>query len=254
MKDLNGFIERIKRISPTHVHLEVAISAEDQVVIKPGVSFLARLIDDNAEIEHWDPYLREQWWPVGYTAKQLLTIERPKNPRYRPGQPVRLLGPLGTFYRFRQSLRNVLLIAYDTDPTPLTIMVNQLIHNNRSVTLVLLGSARTYETAHLPAEVEVIHGKNATEWPDQVMNVGWADQIFVAVRPDDELNRFAEIKRQVELLRHDLPQNYLFGVFQPVLPCGIGACSACLIRKGKTLIPVCTEGPAFDLKAITLPK
>lgn len=254
MNDYPGYIERIRRANPTHTYLEVALDAPGLEKIRPGMTFLARLLDEDVTVEHWDPYLREQWWPIGSSDHQVLLVERPNNPRYRPGQAVRLLGPVGNAYQFRQSLRTVLLLAYDTDPSPLTIMAYQLIRQNVSVTLVLLGAARTYETPHLPAEVEVVHGDVMLAWPEQVMTLGWADQIFVAVRPDDELNRFAEVKRLVETLRTDIPQHYLFGVFQPYLPCGIGACSACLVRRGRTLLPVCTEGPALDLKAITLPK
>jgi hypothetical protein len=31
-------------------------------------------------------------------------------------------------------------------------------------------------------------------------------------------------------LRADIPANYLFGVFRPLLPCGVGACSSCMVK------------------------
>jgi hypothetical protein len=53
-------------------------------------------------------------------------------------------------------------------------------------------------------------------------------------------------------LRAEIPSNYLFGVFQPILPCGVGACGACMIKaKGGSPL-VCTQGPAFDLTEVNL--
>lgn len=40
-----------------------------------------------------------------------------------------------------------------------------------------------------------------------------------------------------------------FGVFQPELPCGVGACQACLVGlRGNTVRTICQDGPAIDLK------
>ena len=85
------------------------------------------------------------------------------------------------------------------------------------------------------------------------MTLGWADQIFVVAHQDDELLRFGEVMRMVKERRNDIPESYIFGVFQPLLPCGIGACSACLLKVGKDLVPACTKGPTFDLTQVKLP-
>lgn len=256
MNDSKAIIQRIRRINPGYQYLDLAIDDPTLKKIKPGQSLLARLMaaDEADEPESWHPYLREQWWPVGYTKEGVLMIERPYSPRYTPGTAVQLLGPVGKPYRFRKSLRNVLLIAYDSVPTPLTIMTSLLLQNRISVTLVLLGMARDYTTDHLPPEIEVVRGEKTLDWPDMVMTLGWADQVFITVRPDDELFRFAEVLRIVEEKRTALPEKYIFGVFQPVQPCGVGACSACLVRVKKSLEPVCMKGPAFDLTEVRLPR
>ena len=87
------------------------------------------------------------------------------------------------------------------------------------------------------------------------MTVGWADQVFAVVNRGNELAEFKQILSQFNELRNKVPQNYLFGVFQPQVPCGTGACYACMLKTrindGTSLI--CTDGPAFDLTKVILP-
>lgn len=251
MNETRAIIERIRRINADYQYIELAV--DGLAVVRPGESLLVRLGDAGKDTMTWEPYLREQWWPVGYVNQNVMLIERPFDNRYQPQQVVSVLGPVGAPYRFRKSLRNVLLVAYNTPPTPLTIMIEQLLNNNVSVTMVLLGDARAYKTDHISPEVEVIRGDNKMDWPEMVMTLGWADQIFCVVGQDDERLRFQEVLAKVKERRVDVPKNYIFGVFQPLLPCGSGACTACLLRVGNELTPVCTKGPAFDLTTVKLP-
>jgi len=249
MKETEAIIERVKRINTETQHLELAVD-EAFHKIKPGQSLLAR-IDQTS----WNPYLRQQWWPVNVTEGKQLVIARPRTEDYQPGQVVSVLGLIGQPYRFRRSLRNVLLIAYDTSPTPLLMTIPWLLGNNISTTMVLLGSANDFTTAHLPTDVEIIRGDSEDDtlsWHNQVMTVGWADQVFVVVNADDEVTRFSEIVERFRELRAEIPKNYLFGVFQPTLPCGAGACHACVIRTRKGAPLNCVDGPAFDLTEVVL--
>lgn len=248
MNQTEAIIERVKRINTEVQHLELAVE-EPLLKIKPGQSLLVRV-----DSETWHPYLREHWWPVAMKENKLI-IERPRVERFEPGQLVNVLGLIGQPYRFRRTLRNILLIAYDTSPTPLLMTIPWMLGNNISVTMVLLGSAKKYSTQHLPPEVEIVLGDDEDDplsWPDQVMTVGWADQVFVTVCEDDELSRFKGILDRFMERRADVPQNYMWGVFRPPLPCGSGACSACMLRTRKGHIPVCTEGPAFDVTQVNL--
>jgi hypothetical protein len=242
MKETQAIIERVRRVNAAYQHLELAVD-ESLTKIKPGQSLLARLND------RWDPYLREQWWPVNLVNNRLI-IERPGVLRYEPGQVVSVLGLIGQPFRFRRSLRNVLLIAYNTPPTCLLMTVPWLLSNNISVTMVLLGSAAEYATQHIPAQVEIVRGDEELNWANRVMTVGWADQVLAAVGQDDEMMRFGQLWTLFTQLRAEIPKNYLFGVFQPVLPCGAGACSACMLRMSPGMKLVCTEGPSFDLTQV----
>lgn len=245
MKQTQVIIERVRRVNATHQHLHLAVDASFSQMLG-GQSLLARVS------ERWDPYLREQWWAVDIGNNQLV-IEQPAELRYEPGQVVDVLGIVGQPYRFRRMLRNVLLIAYDAPPTPLLMPIKLWLANKASVTLVLLGTATRYSTAHLPPEVEVIHGDAEMNWANRVTTVGWADQVFVTVPTHNELFHFAQILKLFRELRADVPSSYLFGVFRPVLPCGVGACSACMVRLKDKVTLVCTDGPALDLTEVVMP-
>ena len=251
MKETEAIIERVRRINNDFQHLEIAVD-EGLWRIKPGQSFLARPPEDETS---WSPYLRERWWPVNIGEGKLV-VERPATEDYDPGQLMNLIGLVGQPYRFRRTLRNVLLIAYDTPPTPLLMTIPWLLGNKISVTLVLAGTARTYNTQHIAQEVEVVmcddDEDDPLKWADQVMTIGWADQVFSAVGRDDESERFKKVLDKFTDLRNGVPQNYLFGVFQMPIPCGAGACQACMIKMLKGTYLACMDGPAFDLTQVLL--
>lgn len=261
MRDIQAIIERVRRVNEHYQHVELAVD-EALVRIKPGQSLLVRRANDGETPEVWHPYLREQWHPVMISGNKLV-IERPAAMRYEPGEIISVLGPVGQPFRFRRTLRNVLLLAYHTPPTALLMTIPFLLANNVAVTLVLLGEAVHYATQHLPPEVEVLRGtppapkdqkpltvEEELIWPNQVLTVGWADQVFAAVGQDDEMRRFYDVLAMLRRLRAEVPKNYLFGVFQPALACGVGACACCMIAAQGALHQVCMEGPAFDLSLV----
>jgi hypothetical protein len=231
MKDTQAIIERVRRINADVQHLELAVD-DSLTKIKPGQSLLVRVAPFNPNFadEIWHPYLREQWYPVNMVNNKLL-IERPTSIRYEPGQIVNAMGLIGQPIRFRKTARTVLLIAYNTPPTALLMTIPWLLGNKIAVTLVLLGSATDYGTQHLPPEIEVIRGSAGTQ--------------------DDELLRFKKVMESFQNMRREVPKNYLFGVFQPTLACGVGACWCCALKiQGMEDKLVCTDGPAFDLATV----
>lgn len=255
MQLFKAFIERVSRVSPEYQHLELASVDATLTGIKPGQSLLVRQVNAENEVVEWSPYLRERWWPIGLTAAGILKVERPASISYLPGQTLSILGPVGKPFGFRKSLRNVLLIADDTEPTPLTIMIQLLLANRISVALVLIGRAQRYSTHHLPPEVEVIHSDDFN-WPDNITSFGWADQIFVTVAQDDEMQHFARVLRVIQEKRRDVPPSYVFGVFQSPVVCAVGACQCCAVtmKQRSSLVRACIDGPAFDLTLVRLPE
>ncbi len=251
MKETQAYIERIKRVNRGHQRLELAVDSSLSTILA-GQAMLVRRIDKDYDAEHWEPYLRELWYPVEIPASNIVVVERPARTQYIPGQLFSIIGPVGRPFRFRQKLRNILLVAYHTTPAALLLMLPPLLAKQVSITLVLMGSAREYETNHLPEEIEVILAEDNLSWPDMVMTLGWADQAFVLVGPGEELSYFNEILQLMRERRSDIPANYVFGVLQRALPCGVGACHACMLRLRGSLKLPCIEGPAFDLTELQL--
>ncbi len=242
MNDLAAIIERVRRVSATTQRLDVAVEGASR--IQPGQHFLARLT------ESWDPYLREPWIPVKAYGKTV-TIERPAGTVYQPGQMAHLLGPIGQPISLTESVRTLLLIAYDTTPTSLLMLASAALHRKISVTLALIGAARNYALEALPPELEIVRGDDQGEWPDQRASIGWADQIVAVSLPHDT-SRYTKLLEMAMRVRVELPHGYVRGLFQPPLPCGIGACGACLIACHRQEALACIEGPAFDLLRVTL--
>ncbi len=251
MNETQAFIERIKRVNKHYQRIELAVDVS-LTNMRAGESILARRIEKDYEIENWNPYLRELWFPVEIQSNKIIVVERPSNVQYIPGQKFSLIGPIGEPFRFRRSLRNILLMVYHTPPAPLLLTLKPLLAKEVSVTMVLMGTAKDYDTQHLPPEVEVVRAEEDLTWPDMVMTLGWADQVFVLVGQGDELSYFSQVMTLVRERRVDIPENYIFGVFQNVLPCGVGACYACILKTKEGTKLQCIDGPAFDLTTLRL--
>ena len=251
MKETQAYIGRIKRVNRGHQRLELAVDKSLSKLLA-GQAMLVRKIDKDYDAEHWEPYLRELWHPVEILASNIVVVERPARAHFLPGQLLSIIGPVGKPFRYRQKLRNILLIAYHTTPAALLLMLPSLLAKQVSATLVLMGSARDYETNHLPEEIEVIQAEDNLTWPDMVMTLGWADQAFALVGPGDEMTYFNEIMQLMRVRRSDIPTNFVFGVLQRALPCGVGACHACILKLRGSLKLPCIDGPAFDLTDLQL--
>ncbi len=243
MNETDTIIQQIEKINNQYQHIHLAVDPPLNQM-KPGQSLLVR-----RDQQGWDPYLRSRWWPVNLLDNMLI-VERPINEVYHPGDVMAVHGPIGRPYRFRRTLRTVMLAAYNTVPTPLLMTIPWLLGNNVSLTLVLAGSAVDYDTQHLAPEIEIIHGDDDFVWPNQITSIGWADQIFVVTALDDELRRFYDALTRLRELRPQLPKNYVFAAFQSVLPCGAGACQACMIETIDGPALVCQDGPAYDLTQV----
>jgi len=251
MNETKAYIERIKRVNRDYQQLELAVDPSLSNM-RAGQAVMTRLLDKDFEVEKWEPYLRELWFPVEIIANNKIIVERPANVQYIPGQLLSLIGPVGQPFRFRRSLRNILLMVYHTPPSTLLMMLKPLLANQVSVTMVLMGTAKDYDTQHIQEEIEIVRADEDLTWPDMVMTLGWADQVFVLVGQGDERSYFAQVMELVKERRNDIPANYIFGVFQNVLPCGVGACNACMLKMTEGTKLQCIDGPAFDLTTVKL--
>lgn len=239
MRETEAIIERVWRIAPDVQRLELRTD-EALRHLEAGQSLLAA----------GSSYLREQWLPVE-VGQNTLTVERPMTSTYAPGQTVSLLGPVGNKFPWNHQKR-LLLIAYDTYPTPLLMLAHKALRQNAAVAFILLGKARDYPVAGMPAAVEVIPGHDTAVWPDRDATLLWADQIFAVANDAFSQEHFSELFQMTKNLKMNLPMNTFYGVMTPLQPCGTGACMACMIRGKTSNKLVCVDGPAFDLTEIFL--
>jgi len=243
MQQAQAIIERVKRVSPTIQRIDVALDRSQQQ-FDPGQFFLARLT------ESLDPYLREPWIPVWHEG-HTITIERNTVQDFMPGQIVNLLGPLGKPIPMREGVRTLLLVAFESTPAALLLLAQNMLASGGSVALALLGRAVYYPLDVLPSEVEVYRGDSEGNWLEREEAVRWADQVVAVAPPPYDMPFYARLLQSIRDIRIDIPAGYAFGLVQPPMPCGVGACQACVVRCGSEELPACVNGPAFDLLSLT---
>ena len=245
MQESEAIIERVWQVGPGIQRLELAVEP-GLAALQPGQSLLAQSQD------RWEPYLREHWIPVD-NESGILKIEPNNNSHYAPGQIVSVIGPIGEPLPWISGGgKHLLLIAQDTPPTPLLFLAKTAIEHTAEVALVLLGSSTEYPYTGVPAAVEVITGEPDNTWPDDCVTLEWADQIFAAVGDSFWHDQFSSLFHKIEAVRGRIGVNSLHGVFTLPLPCGTGACGACMIRCKTTVKLTCTQGPALDLTEVQL--
>jgi hypothetical protein len=242
MDQAQAIVERVKRISGTIQRIDVAVD-KSQRNIGAGQLFLARVT------ESLDPYLREPWTPIRRDGSNVI-FERPSTQLFSPGQVVNLLGPIGKPIPLRDSARTLLLVAYESAPTSLLMLAETALSKGLAVTLALAGAATHYSLEALPNEIEIVHGDAEGVWPQQVATFNWAQQIVAVAPPPFDLPYYARLLDAVRQVRIDVPAGYVYGLIQPPIPCGIGACQACLVRSGGEDVAACLDGPAFDLLSL----
>ncbi len=245
MQEAQAIIERIRRVSPTLQRLDLAVD-KAQREMSAGQLFLARTLDS------FDSYLREPWIPVAHQANQLV-FERPANRVYVPGQVINLLGPIGKPIPLLASSRTLLLIAFESTPAALLMLADTVLERGGAVTLVLLGRAQHYPVEALPEEMEVARAEDYDHWAARDTMLRWADQVVAVAPPVFDLPAYARLLESIREVRLEPPADYALGLFHSPMPCGVGACQACLVSlNGGETAAACVDGPAFDLRTVKL--
>lgn len=243
MQEAQAIIERIRRISPTIQRLDVAVHKAHRE-FSPGQLFLARIA------EALDPYLREPWIPLDREGTHIV-VERlisQGSGNYAPGQVVNLIGPVGKPIPIAETTRTLLLVAYEASPAALLMAANLTLARGGAVTLVLVGNARGYPIDALPPEIEIVRVDSHETWQDRDKALAWADQVIAVAPPSFDQVVYPRLLSDIRRVRIEPAVNYVLGLFHGPMPCGVGACQACLVRlTGGEEAAACLEGPAFDL-------
>lgn len=241
MQEIPAIIERVRRASSSSQRLDIVLDkAYAKIDVGPGQLFLARTT------LALDPLLREPWTPVTHD-QSLLTVELPLGKEYAPGQYVNLIGPLGKPIPLRETMRALLLVAIDATPASFLLLASTALARGMSVTLALIGGAQHYALEMLPPEVEINRAESLAAWDQCEQALKWADQVVAVAPPPYDTEHYTQLMDACLTARMEIPEGFCYGLFQPPMPCGIGACSACLISCKGEDVPACLEGPAFDL-------
>lgn len=239
MLEAQAIIERVRGVSASVQRLDLSVDRA-HAEVNAGEIFLAR------SVESLDPFLREPWIPV-QKAQTTVTVEIPTGKTYWPGQVVSLLGPVGRPFPLRETSRRLLLIAVDAMPSALLLCAQAAIERKDAVVLVLVGAARQYPREALPAELEILSAESILTWEHGGPTLKWAQQTIAVAAPPFSTERYTDLLSLAQTTMIGIAEQFIYGLYQPPLPCGVGACSACLTRCGSHDIAVCTEGFALDL-------
>lgn len=200
----------------------------------------------------WEPYLREAWIPIGI-QDGLLIVERHAVEHYSPGQTVSLIGPVGQALPWISGKdKHLLLIAYDAPPSHLLMLADEALAQGAEVALILIGRAQSYPYQGIPEAVEVINGLEDGTWPHLDETLAWADQVFAVADDAFWVDYYTALYNSIRNSLTLIPVNFLYGLFALPLPCGTGACMACMIRCKTSNKLACLQGLALDLTEVQL--
>ncbi len=184
----------------------------------------------------------------------------------RSGERLDVFGPLGMPFTLDHRTRNLLLLGAGPGIGALLLLAREAIA--RRIAVVLLAAAPSTAMLPppllLPAEVEyhssadgdaaildmasqAIRGKEEYAIGTAASNqhlARWADQIAASL-PDALLPSLASVVRAGRLRWE---RNFAQVALAGAMPCGTGACQACLTETRHGLRTRCKDGPIFDLR------
>jgi len=183
--------------------------------------------------------------------------------RGRAGDQLDVLGPFGHPFELGGRTRSLLLIGAGPGLAALLLLARAAAARNCAITLLAGAEAPDLLPPPflLPGEVEYQTGSEIGDWrletdasdsQSPISNlqsaITWADQICVAL-PRAQLVDLATIVRRV---KYRWERGFASALLEGPLICGVGACGVCTIdlRKGARLL--CSDGPVFDLRDISL--
>ncbi len=201
--------------------------------LAPGQLALARLAGT------FDPYLSQPLFPALIAAAGFAVDLAPEAALLRfifPGSILDVLGPIGAAVPEGPPRSRVLLIA-DANPAPLLPFAARAIEAGGTATLLL---ASRYPLDALRPEIELRIG----DLPALLAEFApAADLVFIHTQPNlhqalAQCLRDARIFSAAESVR---------ALIAGPLPCGVGACGACVVHTARGWRLACTEGPFFSL-------
>jgi len=169
------------------------------------------------------------------------------------GDQISFVGPLGHGFEVRPRVNQMLLVGGGIGCAPLIWLAEELIADDRNVTLVLGGRSKEqiFPSQLLPPEIEIVVTTEDGSLGEKGLVTGpfkrllpWSDQVF-ACGPDPMFEALYQVTKQAGSGKS------LQGLLEGRMACGFGICYSCAVfpKKGGVRL-ICTDGPQFDLKEI----
>lgn len=225
---------------------------------QPGQFFLLR------SDATWSPYLRQAYFPTSIEPAELGFLIAPSQDQvttWLVSQPVGaaldLIGPLGRGFEAYAHQRRLLLAAEAPSAAALLALIPPALARQASITLLLHAQRRAdlLPAAALPPAVEYytacddpLPGQPTSLDDELARALSWADGLYLAGSPPF----LQRAKAAVTSARFAVTRGFAQAVAPVPLPCGVGACLACLVDTGRGLHRACLRGPVFDLGDLAL--
>ncbi|MFP4438356.1 MAG: hypothetical protein ACLFVO_14010 [Chloroflexaceae bacterium] len=181
--------------------------------------------------------------------------------RQPAGTPLDLFGPLGTPFTLDNRTRNLLLIGVGAGLGALFLLAQAALRQNAAVVLLTAAPAADLLPPPflLPPAVEyrgsdagessianLLYGETPPENQATATSelIAWADQIGATLPPA----LLPTLVSAVRATRLRWQRGFAQVALPGAMPCGTGACLACLIETRHGLRTRCKDGPVFDLR------
>ena len=171
----------------------------------------------------------------------------------RPGDEVRLVGPLGRGFEQRERVERMLLVGGGIGAAPLIWLADELVAQGREVTMILGGRtpAQIFPAELLHPSVELVVttedgrlGEQGRVTAPFARLLSWCDQAFTC-GPEPMFEALYATLRDSGLRKP------VQALWEGRMACGMGICYSCAVfpRRGGVKL-VCSEGPMFDLRDV----
>ena len=171
----------------------------------------------------------------------------------RPGDEVRMVGPLGHGFDVRERVEHMLLVGGGIGSAPLVWLADELVAQGREVTMILGGRTpdQIFPAELLHPSVELVVATEDGRLGEQgrvtapfARLLPWCDQAFTC-GPEPMFEALHGVLRDSGLRKP------VQGLWEGRMACGIGICYSCAVfpRQGGVKL-VCHDGPMFDLRDV----
>jgi dihydroorotate dehydrogenase electron transfer subunit len=252
-------------VSRRAYRLDLVMPASDPVQIQPGQFFMIRTSPG------FDPLLRRPFSvfgfrPVGEQGESRLSILYQVVGRgtelmtgWNKGQPVHMVGPLGTGFTVPESARHVLMMAGGIGIAPLFGLAEWVLREAEGVHVRICVGGRSSEDVLMTHELSVLGAQVEVTTEDGSMGMkglvtDWFKEKASHLAREGNTMVYAcgplAMLVAVSTLTHRLALPCQVSI-EARMACGVGSCLGCAVKtreKGYQL--VCKAGPVFDVMDI----